>query len=616
MKHNQTIRSSTVQQLLPLCTALAALTIGLTLQVLGKEELSKEIFYYGLILGSIGVLFEVGLDFSRGKWGADLLAVLAVLVSIILGEYIAGLVIVLMVSSGEMLEELATKRASSGLAALAQRVPLDAIQRGPTGTLTRVPVESLVLNDQIVIPPHGISPTDGIVLEGHSVMDEAYLTGEPISIPKAPGSIVLSGALNGENALVVTVTKKSKDSRYAQIVKVIEETSQVKLPLRRLGDRLGALFTPLVLVVAFISWWASGDMNRFLAVLVVATPCPLILSIPVAILGSISVAARQGILIRQAGILETLPLCKTLILDKTGTLTMGQPQLTNIVLLEEIDEAEVLSIVGSLEQYSRHPLAKAITKRAQELNIPFRPVHSASESPGEGLKGIVDEREITIGGRGLAKAQGLKINDAIRGLECLVWFDEKPVAHFIFRDTPRPESKTFISHLDGKHDFSKIMIVSGDRASEVAHTAEVLGIKEIRAEVSPEGKLEIVREEMEKASVVFIGDGINDAPALIESTVGIALGKENDVTGSAADAVILKPSLHEVDTLFHLAFRTRRIILQSVGLGMLASIAAMIVASLGYLTPTAGAIIQQVIDVLSLGNALRTSFKSKETKDF
>lgn len=600
----------------PFVCSLFALVIGLLLQFFDQVSIAKAVFQSGLIIGSTWSLLEVVQDFLKGKIGTDLLAVLAVFTAVALGEYVAGLVIVLMMSGGEILEDLATSRASSVLAALARRMPRDAMRRLPDGKLETVPIGDLAIGDIVAVAPHAVSPADGTVVEGHGLMDESFLTGEPITIPKAPGAAVLAGAVNGDTALLVEVSKRATDSRYAQIVKVIQESSQLEVPIRRLGDRVGAAFTPLALGAALFSWWVSGDATRFLSVLVVATPCPLILSIPVAILGAVSVAARQGILIRKAAILELLPKCKTLILDKTGTLTTGEPALTEVHLLSTYQESEVISLLASLEQYSRHPLGKAVVNYAKAKHLDLQPVSLVSEKPGEGLIGRVGHSELRVTGRQAAVREGISLSDGVRGLECFLWIDGRLAAHLIFRDNPREESKPFIEHLAGRHGITKVMIVSGDRASEVSHLAKNLGVLDVHAEVSPEGKLALVRAERASSDVVFVGDGINDAPALVAASVGIAFGEVSDVTSSAADAVVFTSSLHEVDKLMHLALRTRRIIVQSVGFGMGASVLGIIVAACGFLTPTAGAVVQELIDLISLGNSLRLSFVRQEITDF
>ncbi len=360
----------------------------------------------------------------------------------------------------------------------------------------------------------------------------------------------------------------------------------------------------------------AGDPTRFLAVLVVATPCPLIIAIPVAILGAISVAARRGILIRKASALEVLPKCSTLILDKTGTLTFGTPELTEVRRFLPITERELLTLVGSLEQYSRHPLGRAILDRVKTDSIPMTAVNEVRELPGCGLQGIIGSKTVQVFGRKqLPEACHRLIQSGTRGLECFVLVDQQLAAHLIFRDMPRPDSKPFIRHLGPNHSFTKVMLVSGDRASEVQYMANALGIEHVHAQVSPEGKLEIVNQESRKAKVAFIGDGINDAPALVAASVGIAFGEGSEVTSSAADVVVLTPSLRAVDELLHLSFFTRQVILQSALGGMAISIVGIIIASMGLLPPTYGALFQEAIDLAAVANALRVSFIQEELSD-
>lgn len=604
-----TLRKFAPHKTFPLAMGILSLSAALALEILGEIWPLVYLPALGLGLSSVAVVYEVVDDLRQGKFGSDLLAVLAIFVSLALGQYIAGLVIVVMVSGGEILEELATIRASSVLAALAKRMPQQAQRRLPDGTIKTIPSSELTIDDIIIVAPHGICPTDGVVIEGYGMMDEAYLTGEPTLIAKAPGAMVLSGAINGDAALAIKVLKPAADSRFAQIVSVIQNTSQLQIPLRRLGDRLGAAFTPLALGSACLAWYLSGDPTRFLAVLVVATPCPLIIAIPVAILGAISFAARRGILIRQASALEVLPKCSTLILDKTGTLTFGTPELTEVRCFLPMSERELLTLVGSMEQYSRHPLGRAILDRVKTESVPLTAVSQVRELPGSGLQGIIGSKTIQIVGRKqLPEASLDLIQTGTRGLECFVMVDQQLAAHLVFRDTPRPDSKPFIRHLGPNHSFTKVMLVSGDRGSEVQYMAKALGIEHVHAQVSPEGKLEIVKEESQNAQVAFIGDGINDAPALVAASVGIAFGEGSEVTSSAADVVVLTPSLRAVDELLHLSFFTRQVILQSALGGMALSMVGIIIASMGLLPPTYGALFQEVIDLAAVANALRVSF--------
>ncbi|MCU0704597.1 MAG: cadmium-translocating P-type ATPase [Fimbriiglobus sp.] len=571
-----------------------------------------------LVLISGGSVLVVGLlgNVFRGEFGADLLAGLSIVTATILGDYLAGALVVLMLSGGQALESFAVRRASSALAALARRLPTVA-HRKTNGHIADVPLDSVAVGDTVVVFPHETCPVDGVVTDGHGTMDESYLTGEPFLLPKAPGSLVLSGAINGDAALSILAESRAEDSRHAKIMRVMRESEQRRPRLRRLGDQLGAWYTPVALAVAVVAWALSGNPTRFLAVLVVATPCPLLIAIPVAIIGAISVAARRSIVVKDPTVLETLPNCTVAIFDKTGTLTYGRPAVTEWLPLSNDPPADVLRWTASLERYSRHPLATAVVEAAEQHKLQLPEAKEVSERPGQGLTGVVEEKTIRVTGRPKLPPEMAKLLPPVAGgLECVVLVDGQLAAVGRFRDRPRDDGSAFIAHLGRRHGFTRILLVSGDRESEVRYLAEEVGITEIYAEQSPEQKVALVRQETAKANTVFVGDGINDAPALTAATTGLAFGQNSDVTAEAAGAVILDGTLKRVDELLHISRRLRRIALQSAVGGMALSIAAMGIAALGWLPPVAGAVTQELIDVLVVVNALRMSFTPQNLTDY
>jgi heavy metal translocating P-type ATPase len=556
---------------------------------------------------------------ARRDLGADLLAGISIVASALLGEYLAGTLVVLMLSGGEALEAYAVRNASSVLEALARRMPTR-VHRKRGGLLADTPLAEIAVGDEFVVFPHEICPVDGTVLDGRGAMDESFLTGEPYLMPKTPGSAVISGAINGDAALTIRAERPAEDSRYARIMRVMRASEQRRPQLRRLGDQLGAGYTPLAVAIALAAWAATGDPTRFLAVLVIATPCPLLIAIPVAIIGAISLAARRGIVIKDPAILETLGTCRTAIFDKTGTLTYGRPELTEVVPLPGVDADEVLTLVASLERYSKHPLAAAVLEAARAAGVPTREVGQISEPPGQGLTGMVDGRTVLVTGRKQTVARNPQtakwLPPVAGGLECMCLIDGHYAATLRFRDRPRAEGPSFIRHLGPSHQFNRVLLVTGDRESEARYLAELVGINEVLAGQSPEQKLGVVRRETRQAKTVFLGDGINDAPALTAATVGVALGQNSDVTAEAAGAVILDSSLEKVDELLHIGRRLRTIALQSAMGGMAMSLVGMIVAAAGYLPPVAGAITQEVIDLLAVSNALRVTIRPSALTDF
>jgi heavy metal translocating P-type ATPase len=571
--------------------------------------------YIALIAGGAPLVVDLSVKLFRREFGSDLLAGISIVTAVLLHQYLVAVIVILMLSGGLSLEQFATRRASSVLDALARRMPQEA-HRKLDARIDDVALPDIAVGDVLVVFPHEICPIDGVVIEGRGVMDEAYLTGEPYEISKTPGSRVISGAVNGDSALTVRAEKLAVDSRYERIMRVMQATEQNQPRLRRLGDQLGAWYTPIALGLAAIAGLATGQAMRFLAVLVVATPCPLLIAIPVAVIGAISLSARHAIIIKNPAALEQIDSCSVLIFDKTGTLTYGRPEMTEILTAPDFSRDEVLRLAGSVEQYSKHPLASAILRAARDENLVFADVSQISEPPGQGLRGTVEGRQVLITGRHAAAAREMPLPPLSGGLECIVIVDGRYAATMRFRDTPRKESPSFIRHLRPRHGIQRVILVSGDRESEVRYLADELGIEEIYASKSPEEKVEIVREETARARTLFVGDGINDAPALVAATVGVAFGSGTDVTAAAADAVVLEASLGRVDELIHIGRRMRRIALESAVGGMALSVVGMAVAAIGFLPPVGGAVTQEIIDIFAVLNAVRVALPLDRLRDF
>ncbi len=375
---------------------------------------------------------------------------------------------------------------------------------------------------------------------------------------------------------------------------------------------------PLALGLSAGAWLWSGDPVRFLAVLVVATPCPLLIGIPVAIIGAVSLAAKRSIIVRDPGVLERISQCRTVMLDKTGTLTYGEPTLTDRVLAAGLDDSTVLRATASLQRYSKHPLAKPILAAADREHLELVDATAVQEQPGEGLEGIVDGRPVRIIGRRQAEVAGwgAQLPPRSAGLECVIALDGRYDATLRFRDAPREDGRSFVQHLGPRHQIDRVLLVSGDRESEVRYLAEHVGIDQVHASQTPEEKVTITRRELERAPTLFIGDGINDAPALVTATVGLAFGHQSEITTEAAGAVIMDSSLKRVDELFHLARRMRRIALQAPSEGMSLSVVGMLVACGGWLPPVGGAVFQELIDLAAVLNALRAAIAGGDLSDY
>jgi len=595
----------------------AAILVHLLLRVFGfsSKVLVEAPLFVALVLGGAPLVVALARKLWLGQLGTDFLAGASIVTAVMLREYLVAAIVVLMLSGGTTLESFATRRASRGLEALAKRMPNVAHRKTGMG-LADIQVGEVAVGDTLVVLPHEICPVDGTVAEGRGSMNEAYLTGEPFEIEKAPGSTVLSGALNGESLLTIQASRIATDSRYARIMRVMEETQQRRPRLRRLGDTLGGWYTPLAVSIAVGAWILSGNVERFLAVLVIATPCPLLIAIPVAVIGAISLSARRGIIIKNPAVLEQIDSCRTFIFDKTGTLTYGRPALTRIVCAQGFSEAEVLAAAGSLERYSKHPLAAAIVESAKQRNCEVFPVSEVSEAPGHGLRGTINGREVFLTGRGKVSAESQPLPPIQPGLECLVFLNGKFGALFGFEDTPRPDSRVFLTHLPPRHRVTRVILVSGDREAEVRSLADKIGIRAAYWAKTPEEKVELVRAETAATKSAFVGDGINDAPAMQAATVGIAFGHENDITSEAADAVVLDRSLGKVDELIHIGRRMRKIALESAVGGMLLSGVGMVLAAIGWLPPIGGAVAQEFIDLAAVLNAVRVALPFGALRDF
>ena len=576
--------------------------------------------YIALLAGGIPLLIGLVRQAFKLEFGSDWLAGFSIVTATLLHEYLVACIVVLMLSGGSALEQYAARRASSALRALAKRMPTVAHRVTNTGS-DLIEASQIEIGDTLAVFPHEVCPVDGNVVDGYGEMDESYLTGEPYEMAKAPGSQVLSGAINGNTLLKIKATRRPVDSRYARILRVVEEAERNRPHLRRIADRLGGWYTPIALSIATLGWILSGTPERFLAVVVIATPCPLLIGIPVAIIGGISLAARRGIVIKHPSILEQIDACQTFFFDKTGTLTYGRPALTDVVCQPGFNEAEVLAYAASLEQYSRHPLAKAILDAANALEIAITPPTDVSEKPGEGLSGNVAGHRIHVTGRNQALAgasvKASELPPIESGLECLIMFDGQLAALLRFHDEPRAESSAFVRHLRPSHQANQVILLSGDRRSEVEHLAQIVGIEHIHAGATPEEKLKLVTEETRSRKTLFVGDGINDAPAMLAATASVALGGQNsDVTAEAADAVVMDSSLRKVDELMHIARRTRSIALQTAIGGMVLSGLGMLLAVFGLLPAMAGAIAQEVIDLAAVLNSLRVTASGIHLSDF
>jgi heavy metal translocating P-type ATPase len=563
-------------------------------------------------LVALVVLVDLVRVLRRGVLGVDIIALLAILGAIALGQHLAAIIIALMIAGGSALEEFAEARARRELAALVGRTPRVA-HRHAEDRVVDVPVDAVQPNDLLLIKPGEIVPVDGIVAAEAATLDESALTGEPLPVTRMHGDPVRSGVVNAGGPFDLRATATAAHSTYAAVVRLVHAAERERPPLVRLADRWALGFLVVTVLLGGGAWWATDDPMRALAVLVVATPCPLILAAPVALICGVSRAARRGIIVKGGGVLERLARARNVLFDKTGTLTTGAPRVTGVETLDERDADEVLQRAASLAQVSQHVVAGAIVAAARSLALPLVLPRDVEEIPGGGLAGMVGDVRVLVGSAGLLDAAGIPppTEGATARLAAaaasVAWvaFDGRVAGALLLADRIRPETPRALRALRAA-GVTRLVMVSGDRPASAESVASALGLDAVHADLSPAGKIELVRVERAAAPTVMVGDGINDAPALAAADVGVAMGARGAAAAAeAADVVLLVDRLDRVGEAISIAKRARGIALQSILAGMALSGAAMVAAAFGYLPPVAGALLQEAIDVAVILNALR-----------
>jgi len=550
----------------------------------------------------------------HGRLSVDVIAFLALAGAIAVGELLAAAVISVMLTSGRALEAWAADRARHDLSALLARAPRTGrrYRGGEPETLETVPLDQIAAGDLLLVAAGDVVPVDGTLATGAAVLDESALTGEARPVDHVQGDALRSGTVNAAGPFDLRASAAAADSTYAAIARLVGEAERAQAPFVRLADRYAMWFLPLSLAVAGVAW-ALGGAERAVAVLVVATPCPLILAAPVALVSGLSAAARRGIVVKNGGVLERLARCTTVLLDKTGTLTAGQPAVTAIVPAGDVPAEEILALSASLDQASGHVLATAVVRAAAERGCRLAQPADVTEMPGQGIEGTVAGRRVRLGRAGWAGVTGTP--PWVRAVRRRAWLDGaltvfaavdgKPAGALLLEDRIRPDARQTIRALR-RGGITRIVLATGDRAEAASAVGALTGVDEVLAELTPAGKLDAVRREQRRAPVIMTGDGINDAPALALADVGVAMGARGSTASSeAADAVLTVDHLGRLGEAAALARRTRRIALQSVLAGMGMSLAAMGVAAAGLLPAVWGALLQEAIDVAVILNALR-----------
>jgi heavy metal translocating P-type ATPase len=571
----------------------------------------------GLALTGAPVVWRTLRGIFAGRFAADVVAMLAIVTALLLREPVAGLIVVLMQTGGEALERYAQGRASDAVRELEAAAPRIA-HRVVNGEVEDVAADGLRVGDDLLLRPGELLACDAVVVEGRSHVDTSRITGEPVPVSAHAGVRLLSGSLNVESPLTLRATAPASESQYARIVELVRTAQDSKSPLQRLADRYAVWFTQLTLAVAAGAFFFSGDAERVLAVLVVATPCPLILATPVAVVGGINRAARRGIIFRHGTALEQLGRIRVAIFDKTGTLTIGRPSVDRVLTVEPYTEGELLRLAGAVEQGSGHLLARTVVQAAVQRGVTIPSADNITESPGEGVHGDVGGRPVTVGGWSFVIRQNPAAEPALgklrsqtpgAGLRAYVAVDRVGAGVISYADRLRPGLAGFIPELR-RLGISRIILLSGDDQANASAVGAATGITEAHGDLLPAEKVAYVQRLMENGErVLMVGDGTNDAPALSTATVGIALAAGGGgISAEAADAVILADDPTRVAEAVTISRRTLRIARQSIWVGLGLSGAAMGVASLGYIPPIFGALLQEVIDVAVILNALRAAF--------
>jgi heavy metal translocating P-type ATPase len=623
---------------LPL-VALSLLLASLMFWLIGRGDIANWTLLVVVLLGGIPLLWETGQQLLHKEFSVDVIAILAIAGSLLLQQYLAGALIVLMLSGGEALEAYALRRARVSLSALVERAPRTAhIWRGDE--LVSILAEEIDVGMEIVVKPGELIPVDGVVTSGSASVSEADLTGEPLPVRKAAGMLVLSGSVNLDGVLGIRASKRSAESQYAQIVRLVEEAQTKKAPIHRLADRYSIGFTSAALVLAGLAWMLSGDSIYALAVLVVATPCPLILATPIAIMSGIDLAARNGIIAKSGAAIEQLGEVDIAVFDKTGTLTLGMPKVTAIVLVEQDEyvgsslalvqplgscssnsdgRETLLRLAASVEQLSTHILARAVVEAAQDHDLPLSLANNFEETFGKGVRGVVSvepPQEVAVGNRTFMGSLGIRVPDTLlsereqrvtAGQICSFVAVEKQVEGLlVLEDVPRAE----ISHLSSDLHATGIketILLTGDSEVVAQQIGEIARVDRVISRCLPEDKVRTVKDLVTAGhQVLMVGDGINDAPALATATVGMALGTQGlTAAATAADTVLLSTDILRVARAVRLGRRVMRVALQGIWIGMGCSVIAMIFAAFGFISPAAGALLQEGIDVIVILNALR-----------
>lgn len=592
-----------------LLLAVSGLLSGLAFYFVGKGDIASLVWSVAVIPALAALVVEIVRSIGRGEVGLDVVAALSMTAALAFGETLAAAVVAVMYSGGTFLESFAEGRARREMHDLLSRVPRTAT-RNRSGGLEEVPLDEIAPGDRLLVRQGDVVPVDGTVASDAAFVDTSALTGESLPVRLARGAEAMSGSTNAGDAFDLTATRRAKESTYAGIVRLVEEAQRSKAPMSRLADRWSMGFLAVTIAIAVTAWSFTADPIRAVAVLVVATPCPLILAVPVALVAGLSRAAHFGVLIKGAGPLETMARIRTLILDKTGTLTDGRPQIVSIHRHEGMGEDDILRFAAAVDQASKHPVAQAIVAAAKARGFTLPVPSEVAEIPGEGVVGSVEGRKVIVGGDGfvarrVGRLTGARPAGAAGSVLVAVAVDGHLTGHLVMSDPLREGTGAMLAGLR-REGIGRILLATGDRADVAERVTEGLGLDGLRADLTPDQKVLLVLSERKRGPVMMVGDGVNDAPALAAADVGVAMGARGAAASAeAADIVLVVDRIDRLCPGIGIARASRRIAVESVVAGIGLSVLGMIAAAFGYLSPVQGALLQEVIDVAVILNALR-----------
>lgn len=577
--------------------------------LLGQDGAARMLLVVGAGVVLARLCLSIVASLKAGEFGLDIIAALAMAGALAAGEYLAGTVVALMYAGGQALEDFAQDRAGREMTALLARVPRSA-RRMAQGRIEEIAIAAIATGDRLLIAAGEILPVDATLASPNGVFDEAAMTGEPLPVNRCAGDSLSSGIVNAGAAVEIVAIRPAAESTYAGIVRLVEAARRSKAPMARLADRYALGFLALTVTMAGGAWAWSGDPLRGLAVLVIATPCPLILAVPVAMVAGLSRAAGRGILVKSGRALEGLARVRRLIVDKTGTLTHGEARLSHVVTTTDMAQEPILRLAAGLAQASRHPVSRALVAEAQRQGLVPPAPSDVTEQAGAGVTGMVEGHAVVIGSPAFVAARSgsamtAHAMPAAGDTHLAVAIDGRPVAVLVMRDAVRDETRRTLAALRG-HGIERIVLVTGDQDAVAGPMARDLALDGYEADVSPQGKIDAVAREAQAGPTLMIGDGLNDAAALARADIGVALGARGSAgAAEAADVVILVDRLDRVADAIEIARHTRRIALQSVTVGIGLSFCGMVLAAAGLLPPLAGALAQEAIDIAVILNALR-----------